>query len=468
MQCTLILSFVALSSAGFLDKEAAEGSDVQRDDTEQSGVSVTANSGFTKAAEEKEVLWTQDHDADTQAALRASDIVGTLSPGTRVTIVGLKGAKSLNGLPAEVVNFDEKLKKYHVDTLTTPSKRIPLNPKNIEFTKDYSNESLFLPNHDTKKKGFNDAATAPLSTAALAMKSSLESELAHYMTKEGKLEHQEAMHLAGLNHGDLLEAAEDLLINAQKREGWLPKGLPDFPKDPTERLKFTKALPVSPDIYAAMLTIKKDPNHYLKVLGNKYKGVLSSLIKERAEGSKVPESQMKAEEVKVKSIDIIKASPKEFKMAYKAWEKMLPQAASLLLQFGSPGENPQAAQHSLTEAQDLAKKAQGIHQDIVASIALAEEHFSEYPVPLMSVAQNRITSLMIRQAEASLENFDALDGCTGPTKDYEGAESRCLCVVDNICSRVGHSQGGGYCSIVSTATCMSPKDEMEADLMSTV
>merc|ERR1719375_1991573 len=115
------------------------------------------------------------------------------------------------------------------------------------------------------------------------------------------------------------------------------------------------------------------------------------------------------------------------------------------------------------EAKALANRATALHQVVFDSV---EEVTNKEQ--LMGVAQNRITSLLVRQSEASLSDFDALEGCVvdqnygfAQDSNYEGSESRCLCVADNICNKAGQAHGGEFCSIVSSATCMAPKNEKE-------
>merc|ERR1719313_2714442 len=114
------------------------------------------------------------------------------------------------------------------------------------------------------------------------------------------------------------------------------------------------------------------------------------------------------------------------------------------------------------EAKQLASKASELHQEVFDSIEQVSNKEQ-----LMSVAQNRITSLLMRQSEASLSDFNALEGCD-TKQSYAGAEARCLCVADNICNKSGQARGGEYCSLVSSATCMSPQNKKEAMEMATV
>merc|ERR1719231_1154653 len=125
-------------------------------------------------------------------------------------------------------------------------------------------------------------------------------------------------------------------------------------------------------------------------------------------------------------------------------------------------ESAQEAKDVFMQAKELANKATNLHQEVFESV----EAVTNKEV-LMSVAQNRITSLLMRQSEASLSDFNALEGCDNE-QSYAGAEARCLCVADNICNKAGQARGGEYCSMVSSATCMSPQNKKEAMEMATV
>merc|ERR1719311_762272 len=124
------------------------------------------------------------------------------------------------------------------------------------------------------------------------------------------------------------------------------------------------------------------------------------------------EKSEKVDEMKQKSVEVIKASPKAFKQALKAWEKIVPQAASMLIQT-EQAENPQEAKDIFMQAKDLSTRATALHQVVFDSI----DKVHNKP-ELMSIAQNRITSLLMRQSEATFSDFDALEGCTMEAKDY--------------------------------------------------
>lgn len=330
-----------------------------------------------------------------------------------------------------------------------------------------------------------------MATTMQTAKSNMISQLEFYNTEEGKVEHEKAVEME--KRKQLIEAAEEMewladvardgqmnfgngyayaLMDAQSPMGKLPKGLPELPKDPTKRAAFIQTLPVDAGMYSTMLHLKNDPSEYLEIAKEKYKGVLASLGADKLtkdldffklqKPQAMIQTEEKVEESKQKSIEVIKASPKEFKVALKAWEKMVPQAASLLLQTES-AENYEEAKANFMQAKDLASKAQTLHQQVFESVEKAANKEK-----LMSVAQNRITSLLMRQSEAALADFDSLEGCTGEAKDYSGAEARCLCVADNICSKTQQAKDGEYCSVVSSATCMAPKNAKEATEMSTV
>merc|ERR1719262_1234251 len=115
------------------------------------------------------------------------------------------------------------------------------------------------------------------------------------------------------------------------------------------------------------------------------------------------------------------------------------------------------------QANELAKRSQDLHKEVFESLDKIANK-----AQLMSVAQNRITSLLMRQSEETLKDFDSLEGCAESANDYKGAEARCLCVADNICHKAGQDTAGKTCSVVASATCMSPKDDNEAKEMATV
>jgi hypothetical protein len=321
------------------------------------------------------------------------------------------------------------------------------------------------------------------SEGAKLMQSQLLSQLSYYTTEEGQKVHEKAV--KDEEKGMLKDAAEELewlsdvakdgvmdfgngikysLLDATSPLGKLPKGLPEIPTDPQERDAFFKMLPpsVSPGTYTTMLALKKDPTALVENAQDEFKGALSSLMEKASQTEEKPQAMAQTEEAVQSSVEVIKASPKAFKAALKAWEKMVPEAASMLLQT-EMAESPQEAKEVFMQAKELANRATALHQVVFDSVEKVTNKDK-----LMSVAQNRITSLLMRQSEASLSDFDALEGCTEQAKDYSGAEARCLCVADNICSKAGQAHGGDYCSIVSSSTCMSPKNEKEASEMSTV
>jgi len=262
---------------------------------------------------------------------------------------------------------------------------------------------------------------------------------------------------------DALSGLKFPLLDAKSTEGLLPKGLPEIPKDPTERKHFVEMLPVGEGMYNTMLSLKKNPNSLVEVAKDEFKDALSSLLEVKSSQTEEKQQALtQMQETRQKSIEVIKASPKSFRTALKAWENMVPEAATMLIQT-EMAESPQEGKAVFMQAKELANRATALHQVVFDS--LEKVHNKDM---LMGVAQNRITSLLMRQSEASLADFDSMDGCTAQAKDYSGAEARCLCVVDNICSKAGHSHGGDYCSIVSSATCMSPKNEREVSEMSTV
>jgi len=330
-------------------------------------------------------------------------------------------------------------------------------------------------------------ASAELKVERISTKSwkaAFESELAYYTsTEEGKLEHEKSVKQA--QEASLKEAADEMTWFAEvardgfknfgngmkfplldKEAGKLPKGLPEVPKDPQQREKFMQNLPVSPGTYSAMLALKKDPTAYLEIAQKDHKNAVASLVeldvlhKDLNYDENKPQALVETED-KQKSIEVIKASPKAFKTALKAWEKMVPEAASMLLQT-EMAETAQEAKENFMQAKELASKATTLHQEVFDSVEQVSNKEQ-----LMSVAQNRITALLIRQSEETLSDFNALEGCENE-KTYAGIEARCLCVADNICQKSGQAQGGEYCSIVSSATCMSPQNKKEATEMSTV
>jgi hypothetical protein len=323
-------------------------------------------------------------------------------------------------------------------------------------------------------------ATSHQSASVQAWKAKLESDLAFYATEEGKKEHEKA--LKELSADSLKEAAEEMqwfadvardgfinfgngvkmpVLDKNSNIGMLPKGLPDFPKDRKEYEEFVKVLPVSPGTYSTMLSLKKQPSQLLEVAKDEYKDELESLATLTDE-KKPSMIQEKVEETQQTSVEVIKASPKAFKQALKAWEKLVPEAASMLLQTEMV-ETPEEAKEVFMQAKDLASKASDLHEVVFESVEKVTDKDK-----LMSVAQNRITSLLMRQSEASLSDFNALEGCRADASDYLSAEARCLCVADNICNKAGQTNGGDYCSIVSSATCMSPQNKKEATEMSVV
>jgi hypothetical protein len=324
-----------------------------------------------------------------------------------------------------------------------------------------------------------------LSAGAAAMKAAMEQQLAYYSTAEGQLEHQKALKKAQAS--DLEDAAETMqwyadvardgmmdmgngiqfpLLDKQSPLGMLPKGLPEPPTDPKERQKFYDVLPVSPGVYSTMLALKKNPSAYMEIAQKEHKNAIASLVeldvihKDLKYDESKPQAMVQSED-KQKSIEVIKASPKVFKQALKSWEKMVPEAASMLLQT-EMAESAEEAKEVFMQAKELASKATALHQEVFDSVDQVTNKEQ-----LMSVAQNRITSLLMRQSEASLNDFNALEGCDNG-EGYAGAEARCLCVADNICNKSGQARGGEYCSIVSSATCMSPQNKKEATEMSTV
>jgi len=332
------------------------------------------------------------------------------------------------------------------------------------------------------------AESSHMSSAASQMHAQAMGQLAFYQTEEGKKVHEKAIKAA---HASYLEQAADEmqwfadvakdgfieaggskfpLFDPKSREGLLPKSLPDFPTDPVKRKEFVEMLPVDQGTYQTMLSLKKDPKHYMDIAKDKFKDMLSSLQVGEAKtddffGTKTPQSMLQSqqtvnvEEAHQKSIEVLKASPKAFKVALKAWEKLVPEAASMLLQTEvNEGFEQNVDQKPLyLQARELSNRATVLHQTVVESVEKVDNKDK-----LMAVAQNRITSLLMRQSEATLGDFDALEGCTGAAKDYSGAESRCLCVADNVCSKAGQAHHGDYCSLVSSATCMAPKNDKEA------
>jgi len=324
--------------------------------------------------------------------------------------------------------------------------------------------------------------------AAMTMRNEAHAKLAYFLTEEGKKVHDKAVKAQG---NEIMQAAaEEMewlsdvardgfytafdgskypLYDPKSPEGKLPKGLPEIPKDPADRQAFIKEkldpLGIGVGMYDTMLALKKHPSALVEMAQDKFQDALSSLLETSSSQTSTeekPQALAQIAERRQNSIEVLKASPKTFKTALKAWEKMVPEAASMLLQTQMT-EDPQEAKSVFLQAKELANRATALHQVVFDSVEQVTNKDN-----LMSVAQNRITSLLMRQSEASLSDFDALEGCNGQAKDYSGSEARCLCVVDNICSKAGQGHGGEYCSIVSSATCMSPKNEKEASEMSTV
>jgi len=322
------------------------------------------------------------------------------------------------------------------------------------------------------------------SAEASAMKNAMMASLAHWQTEEGKKEHEKVFKEKAV--ASLTDAVEEMewysdvakdgimkfgngqtfhALDMPGGMGKLPKGMPDFPKDPKEYDEFLKTLPVDAGTYGTMLSVKKDPSKYVAVAQGKFKGALTSLVEDNAHSKDLQffdvaaksavEHQASVEEKKQSTVEILKASPKAFKKALRSWEKIVPEAATLLLQTSSADSEQQAT--------DLASRGRNLHTQLYSAVETASNKAA-----LMSVAQNRITSLLMRQAEETLKDFDALDGCTEAAKDFSGAESRCLCVADNICHKMEHSKSGNLCSVVSSSTCMVPTTQEEAKEMSTV
>jgi len=312
------------------------------------------------------------------------------------------------------------------------------------------------------------------SQEAAPMKSALLGQLERYTTEEGNKEHEKAVKDEAAS--SLKDAAEDMewlssvardgvmdfgngnvfpLIDKKSSLGLLPKGLPDFPTDPKERREFIEHLPVSASTYSSMLALKKDPSKLMNVAKDDFKSALSSLMQESEKPQSLVQQQETVAEKQQKTIEVIKAAPKPFKQALKRWESVVPRAAAVLLQTNSD-ESGQAAL-------DLHQRTSHLHKRIFHTVDQAHNKAA-----LLTVAQNRITSLLMRQAEATIKDFDALDGCTDSAKDFSGAMSRCLCVAGNICHKMQHASTGDTCSIASSTTCMAPQNSEEASETTTV
>merc|ERR1719331_3807064 len=201
-----------------------------------------------------------------------------------------------------------------------------------------------------------------------------------------------------------------------------------------------------------MLALKKDPSKLVNVAKDDFKSALSSLMQESEKPQSLVQQQETVAEKQQKTVEVIKAAPKAFKQALKRWESVVPRAAAVLLQTNSD-ESDQAAL-------DLHQRTSHLHKRIFHTVDQAHNKAA-----LLTVAQNRITSLLMRQAEATIKDFDALDGCSDAAKDFSGAMSRCLCVADNICHKTQKASTGTTCSIVSSSTCMAPKNSEEASEM---
>jgi hypothetical protein len=324
---------------------------------------------------------------------------------------------------------------------------------------------------EAKKDAMQQKVESQMTAEASALKSALSSKLAHYMTEEGKKEHEKAVRDTSAEN--LKDAAEELewysnvardgimdfgdfkfpLLDNKISAGKLPKGLPEFPTDPKQRQAFIEKLPVGPGTYSTMLALKKNPSKMVSVAQDEFKSALSLL--EREDVSPIALVQQSIEEKHQKTVEILKAAPKEFKKALKSWEKIVPEAAAVLLQTASDESNQ--------EAVHLAKRARHLHNNVYTAVEQVSNK-----AQLMGVAQNRITSLLMRQAEETIKDFDALEGCTDSAKDFSGAQMRCLCVADNICHKMEQESSGNTCSIVSSSTCMVPNKEEESKEMSTV
>jgi hypothetical protein len=301
-----------------------------------------------------------------------------------------------------------------------------------------------------------------MTAEASALQSALLVQLGYYTTEQGLKDHEKVV--KDLKASALKDAAEDMewlssvakdgaidldgtkfpLIDAKTADPMtaLPKGLPAFPTDAQERAKFIERLPVSAGTYSSMLALKKDSSKLVNVAQDDFKSAIASLMQESEKPQSLMQQQETVAEKQQKTVEVIKAAPKAFKKALKSWEKVVPEAASVLLQT-STAEADQAF-----EVMGLAQRGKDLHNEIFASIDQAHNKAT-----LLGVAQNRITSLLMRQAEATIKDFDALEGCTDAAKDFSGAMTRCLCVTDNICHKMQHS--GNTCSIVSSSTCMS-------------
>merc|ERR1719160_2366849 len=102
-----------------------------------------------------------------------------------------------------------------------------------------------------------------------------------------------------------------------------------------------------------MLSIKKDPTKLMEVAQDDFKSGLSSLLEQKDETKPAESFLEKAEEKHQKTVEVIKASPKAFKKALKSWEKIVPEAATILLQTSSPDDDQDAI--------DLAERARNLH-----------------------------------------------------------------------------------------------------------
>merc|ERR1719181_1757121 len=121
-----------------------------------------------------------------------------------------------------------------------------------------------------------------------------------------------------------------------------------------------------------MLALKKDPSVYLEIAQKEHKNAVASLVeldilhKDLKYEENKPQAMVQNED-KPSSVEVLKASPKAFKQALKAWEKMVPEAASMLLQT-EMAESPQEAKDVFMQAKELAGKATDLHQVVFESV----------------------------------------------------------------------------------------------------
>merc|ERR1719473_825455 len=111
----------------------------------------------------------------------------------------------------------------------------------------------------------------------------------------------------------------------------------------------------------------------------------------------------------------------------------------LLLQTGDAS--------TVDEAKTLGQQASQLHKQLYDEVKAD----SSNSAALMSIAQNRITALLARQAVETDSNIQPFENCSANSAEIHDAESRCLCLVDNICAHA--SVKSDACSVVSQTTC---------------